>query len=149
MTYVTSRCGAKRRTISGWFATPARAPRVTQTVGVVKTDFLKKNPDMIRGIIEARRKGVEFIMKNPDESAAALAKEYKIEPVRRRAAIDDILSAKGVYWSPRRFRLRRHERMLKGLQLVKAVEPGRSTGRRLSTTAICRPTEAQAEVTSR
>ena len=26
-----------------------------------KTDFLKKNPDLIRGIIEARRKGVEFI----------------------------------------------------------------------------------------
>ena len=41
------------------------APRVMQTVGVVKTEFLKKNPDVIRGIIEARRKGVEFIKSEP------------------------------------------------------------------------------------
>ena len=34
------------------------APHITQTVGIVKTDYLKKNPDKIRAIIEARRKGV-------------------------------------------------------------------------------------------
>ena len=79
-----------------------------QTVGVVRTDFLKKNPELIRGIIQARRKGVEFIQKNPDEAAAIMAKEYKIAagggegrdrryPGRERRLLE-----------PRRLRLRGH-----------------------------------------
>ena len=99
-------------------------PRVTQTVGVVKTDFLKKNPDLIRGIIQARRKGVEFIKANPDEAAAIMAKEYKIEPADAKAAIADILAVKGAYWSAGDFDYEGMEAMLRGLQLVKAIEPG-------------------------
>lgn len=100
------------------------APRVTQTVGIVKTGYLKKNPDKIRAIIAARKKGVEYIRKNPAESAAALAREYKIEPAHARSAIDNILSVKGVYWSGGRFDMEGMNVMLKGLELVKAIEPG-------------------------
>jgi len=100
------------------------APRITQTVGIVKTDYLKKNPDKIRAIIAARKKGVEYILKNPAESAAALAREYKIDPVHARSAIDNILSVKGVYWSGGRFDMEGMNVMLKGLELVKAIEPG-------------------------
>jgi len=95
-----------------------------QTVGVVRTDFLKKNPELIRGIIQARRKGVEFIQKNPDEAAAIMAKEYKIAPAEAKAAIADILAVKGVYWSPGDFDYEGMQTMLRGLQLVKAIEPG-------------------------
>ena len=63
------------------------APRVTQTVGVVGTDFLKKNPDLIRGIIQARRKGVEFIKQHPDEAATIMAKEYKIDVAIARTGV--------------------------------------------------------------
>ena len=97
------------------------APRVTQTVGVVGTDFLKKNPDLIRGIIQARRKGVEFIKQHPDEAATIMAKEYKIDVAIAKAAIADILAVKGTYW-----RSRRSVRV-------------RSIGRRSWTRAICRP----------
>jgi NitT/TauT family transport system substrate-binding protein len=100
------------------------APRVTATVGIVKTDFLKKNPDKIRAIIAARKKGVEYILKNPAESAAALAREYKIELVHARSALDTILSAKRAYWSGGRFDMEGMNVMLTGLQLVKAIEPG-------------------------
>lgn len=100
------------------------APRVTATVGIVKTDYLKQNPDTIRAIIAARKKGVEYILQNPSESAAALAREYKIELVHARSAIDSILSAKGVFWSGGRFDMEGMNVMLEGLQLVKAVEPG-------------------------
>jgi NitT/TauT family transport system substrate-binding protein len=100
------------------------APRVTATVGIVKTDYLKKNPDRIRAIIVARKKGVEYILKNPAEAAAALAREYKIELVHARSAIDTILSAKGAYWSGGRFDMEGMNVMLQGLQLVKAIEPG-------------------------
>jgi len=100
------------------------APRVTATVGIVKTDYLKQNPDTVRAIIVARKKGVEYILQNPAESAAALAREYRIELVDARSAIETILSAKSVYWSGGRFDMEGMNVMLKGLQLVKAVEPG-------------------------
>ena len=85
--------------------------------------LLRENPDLIRGIIEARRKGVEFIKSNPDEAAKIMAKEYKITEAEAKAAIADV-SGGGVYWSPGDFDYEGMTTMLKGLQLVKAVEPG-------------------------
>ena len=80
MTYVTQPVWAKEKdNFRPVFNSGDRGRRVMQTVGVVSTDFLKKNPELIRGIIQARRKGVEFIQKNPDEAAAIMAKEYEIE----------------------------------------------------------------------
>src|SRR5678815_2042367 len=77
MTYVTQPVWAREKNnFRLVFNSTEWAPRVMQTVGVVKTEYLKKHPDVIRGIIEARRKGVEFIKSNPDESAKIMAKEY-------------------------------------------------------------------------
>ena len=100
------------------------APHITQTVGVVKTDYLKKNPDKIRAIIEARRKGVEFIKQNPDEAAPIFAKEYKISLDEAKSALQTVASVKGGYWSLGDFDYPGMETMLKGLVLVKAIEPG-------------------------
>ena len=125
MTYVTQPVWAREKNnFRLVFNSTEWAPRVMQTVGVVKTEFLKKNPDLIRGIIEARRKGVEFIKSNPDESAKIMAKEYKISEAEAKAAIADVLAGGGVYWSPGDFDYEGMATMLKGLQLVKAVEPG-------------------------
>lgn len=125
MTYVTEPVWSKEKGNYRmvWDSTRV-APRITQTVGIVKTDYLKKNPDKIRAIIAARKKGVEYILKNPAESAAALAREYKIEPAHARSAIDNILSSKGTYWSGGRFDMEGMNVMLKGLELVKAIKPG-------------------------
>jgi NitT/TauT family transport system substrate-binding protein len=100
------------------------APRVTATVGIVRTDYLTKNPDSIRAIIAARKKGVEYIVKNPEESAAALAREYKIELGHARSAIEHVLSADAAFWSGGRFDIEGMNVMLKGLELVKAIDPG-------------------------
>ena len=125
MTYVTQPVWAREKNnFRLVFNSTEWAPRVMQTVGVVKTEFLKKNPDLIRGIIEARRKGVEFIKSNPDESAKIMAKEYKITEAEAKAAIADVAAGGGVYWSPGDFDYEGMATMLKGLQLVKAVEPG-------------------------
>ena len=126
MTYVTQPVWAREKNnFRQVFNSTEWAPRVVQTVGVVKTEFLKKHPDVIRGIIEARRKGVEFIKSNPDESAKIMAKEYKITEAEAKAAITDVLSGTGpAYWSPGDFDYEGMTTMLKGLQLVKAVEPG-------------------------
>ena len=125
MTYVTQPVWAKEKdNFRVVFNSTEWAPRVTQTVGVVKTEFLKKNPQVVRGLIEARRRGVEFIKANPDESAKILAKEYKITEAQAKAAIQDVLAAGGTYWSPGDFDYEGMNTMLKGLQLVKAVEAG-------------------------
>jgi len=125
MTYVTQPVWAKEKdNFRLVFNSTEWAPRVMQTVGVVKTEFLKKNPDLIRGLIEARRKAVAFILENPDESARIMAKEYKIDEAQAKAAIQDVIAAGGVYWSPGDFDYESMNVMLKGLQLVKAVEPG-------------------------
>jgi NitT/TauT family transport system substrate-binding protein len=125
MTYVTQPVWAREKNnFRLVFNSTEWAPRVVQTVGVVKTEYLKKHPDVIRGIIEARRKGVEFIKSNPDESAKIMAKEYKITEAEAIAAIADVAAGGGVYWSPGDFDYEGMATMLKGLQLVKAVEPG-------------------------
>ncbi|HKS64534.1 MAG TPA: ABC transporter substrate-binding protein [Xanthobacteraceae bacterium] len=125
MTYVTQPVWAREKNnFRLVFNSTEWAPRVVQTVGVVKTEYLKKHPDVIRGIIEARRKGVEFIKANPDESAKIMAKEYKITEAEAKAAIGDVIAAGGTYWSPGDFDYEGMATMLKGLQLVKAVEPG-------------------------
>jgi NitT/TauT family transport system substrate-binding protein len=125
MTYVTQPVWAREKNnFRLVFNSTEWAPRVVQTVGVVKTEYLKKHPDVIRGLIEARRKGVEFIKSNPDESAKIMAKEYKITEAEAKAAIADVAAGGGVYWSPGDFDYEGMATMLKGLQLVKAVEPG-------------------------
>jgi NitT/TauT family transport system substrate-binding protein len=125
MTYVTQPVWAREKdNFRLVFRSTEWAPRVMQTVGVVKTEFLKKNPALIRGIIEARRRGVEFIKQNPDESARIMAKEYKITEAEAKVAIADVAAGGGAYWSAGDFDYEGMETMLRGLQLVKAVEPG-------------------------
>lgn len=99
-------------------------PNATQTVGIVRTDYLKKNPDVIKAIIAARRKGVEFIRSNPGEAGDILAKQYKITPENAKESINQILAAKGTYWSTGKLDYDGMNTMLRGLQIVKAVEPG-------------------------
>ena len=53
-----------------------------------------------------------------------MAKEYKITEAEAKTAIQDVLAGGGVYWSPGDFDYEGMTTMLKGLQLVKAVEPG-------------------------
>ena len=125
MTYVTQPVWAKEKAnFRAVFVSTEWAPRVTQTVGVVRTDFLKKNPDLIRKIIAARRKGVEFLLQNPAEAAAIMAKEYKVTLEDAKSSINDILATKGDYWSRGEFDYDGMDVMLRGLQLVKAIEPG-------------------------
>lgn len=99
-------------------------PNATQTVGVVRTDYLKKHPDVIKAIIAARRKGVEFVLKNPSEAGDIVAKHYKMSADIVKMSINEILASKGTYWSTGKLDYEGMNTMLSGLVLVKAVEPG-------------------------
>ena len=125
MTYVTEPVWSKEKGNfrPAWWSTDI-APRVTQTVGIVRTDYLQKHPDVIKGIITARRKAVEFIKAHPDEAAPIMAREYKIPVEQAKTAIESVIHAKGTYWSRGEFDYEGMEFMLKGLHLVKAIPDG-------------------------
>ncbi|MGB9016929.1 MAG: hypothetical protein WCC77_04620, partial [Pseudolabrys sp.] len=52
------------------------------------------------------------------------AREYKISVDQARAALANIFSVKGEYWSTGAFDREGMNAMLKGLHLVEAIEPG-------------------------
>jgi len=112
----------EKATLKVAFRSSDSIPRLTQTVGVVQTDYLKKHPEVIRSIIAARRKGVDFIKKNPAETGEILAKYYKLDPAIAIAAVHSILANKGVYWSPGRLDYEGMDAMLQGLRLVKVID---------------------------
>lgn len=99
-------------------------PNATQTVGIVRTDYLKKNPGVIKAIIEARRRGVDYLVQNPAEAGDIMAKHYKMSPDVAKTAISEILAAKGTYWSSGKLDYAGMNNMLAGLVQVKAIEAG-------------------------
>ncbi|OLL29225.1 nitrate ABC transporter substrate-binding protein [Burkholderia sp. SRS-W-2-2016] len=99
-------------------------PNETQTVGVVRTDYLKAHPEVIRGIILARRKAVQYIAAHRDESAQIVARQYKMDPKVALSAISDVLDNDPKYWSEGSFDMASMDEVLKGLILVKAIPAG-------------------------
>jgi len=51
-------------------------PSMTPTVGVATGDFMRKNPDQLRGLLAAWRSAVDFIYENPEEAAKMVSKRY-------------------------------------------------------------------------
>lgn len=94
-------------------------PPLAVTVGMVRTDYLKENPDLIRGIIAARRKGVEYILKNPAESGRILAKMTDQDPEILAKVIEKVVVMD--YWSLGNFEMDAMKNMVDGLRLVGAI----------------------------
>ncbi len=92
------------------------SPKMTQTVGVTTTEFARKKPEVIRGIIEVRRKGVQFIRDNPDEAADIVARQYKISAAETRTIFRNFLGFD--YWDEGAFDLKGMDSMLEGLRIV-------------------------------
>ncbi|MDF2096587.1 ABC transporter substrate-binding protein [Aquibaculum arenosum] len=97
-------------------------PPMTQTVGVVRTDYLEENGDTIRGIIEARRRGVEFIYDNPREAGEILARVYDMDEEIAITAVENVAAID--YWSRGDFEIEAMNNMLDGLRLVDAIDDG-------------------------
>ncbi len=98
-------------------------PQISQTVGIVRADYLKAHPEVIRDIIEARRRGVDAIYNDPKAAAEAFAKEYKMHPATVLEAINTVSTIKGVnYWSRGNIDYRGLETSLRTLQQVEAVD---------------------------
>ncbi|HMK78518.1 MAG TPA: ABC transporter substrate-binding protein [Xanthobacteraceae bacterium] len=91
-------------------------PEMTQTVSITTTEFAATGGDKLRAIIAARREAVEYIIKNPDESADIVAKAYNGDPKLYREVIRHFVEIN--YFGDGRFNLKGMNRMAEGMQLV-------------------------------
>jgi len=89
---------------------------MTQTVGITTTEFAATGGDKLRAILAARREGVEYIIKNPDESADIVAKAYNGDPKLYRDVFKHFVEIK--YFGDGRFNFAGMNRMAEGMQLV-------------------------------
>lgn len=91
-------------------------PEMTQTVGITTTEFAATGGAKLRAIIEARREGVEYIKKNPEESADIVAKAYNGDPALYREVFKHFVEIN--YFGDGRLYLEHMNRMAEGMQLV-------------------------------
>jgi NitT/TauT family transport system substrate-binding protein len=91
-------------------------PEMTQTVGITTTEFAQTGGDKLRAIIAARREAVEYIIKNPEESADIIAKAYNGDPKLYRQVVKHFVEIG--YWGDGRFNFKGMDRMAEGMQLV-------------------------------
>ena len=95
-------------------------PPIVQTVGVTTADFIRSNPDKLKKLIAARKKGVEFIYAHPEEVAAIVASAYDLDKAVALRAIQNLCEMR--YWSAGEFELEAMDNMVKGLKIVGEVE---------------------------
>jgi NitT/TauT family transport system substrate-binding protein len=99
-----------------------KLPAYTQTVAITTDEMIAKKPEKLRAVIEARRKGVEFLYANPKESAAILAKAYNLPPDVAASALNNILKMNPSWWSRGELKQPLMEAMAEALGSVGALQ---------------------------
>ena len=95
-------------------------PNMMQSVGVTTVAYAKDHGDKLRKLVQARRKGVEFIYAHPEETAKIVAKRYNADEKLILASIKNLIDIK--YWSAGEFEYDSMDNMVKGLQIVGEVD---------------------------
>ena len=93
------------------------SPRMMQTVCVTTAEFAHDHPDVIRGLIAARKEGLDYVRAHSDEAADILAHAYNnpnaaLFRVHMRELVADD------YWSDGRFDYEGMNHMVEGLQIT-------------------------------
>ena len=95
-------------------------PEMTQTVAITTTEFAKTGGDKLRAILAARREGVEYIIKNPEESADIVAKAYNGDPKLYREVFKNFVAIN--YFGDGRFNFKGMDRMAEGMEIVGSLK---------------------------
>lgn len=95
-------------------------PPMVQTVGVTTSEFAKANKDKLRKLVQARKKAVDFIYANPDETAKIVAKHYNTDEKTILQAVKNLSALK--YWSAGEFEYPAMDNMVRGLQIIGEVD---------------------------
>jgi NitT/TauT family transport system substrate-binding protein len=91
-------------------------PPVMSVVGITTREFARQHPEKIRAIIQARRKGVEFIYAHPEEAGRIMARAYDMKPEVGVEAVTAV--AKTGYWLSGEVDARLMENLAGGLRLT-------------------------------
>ncbi len=79
-------------------------PPICNVVGVTSGKVAREHPEVVRGIIAARRKAVAFMASHRQEAAAIIAKVYKLDPGLTEEVMSALIDKGGVngvpYWGP-------------------------------------------------
>lgn len=59
-----------------FFVRDVMSPKMMQTVMITTAEYAKQKPEIIKGLIEARRQGLAYMRSNPDESGTIIAEAY-------------------------------------------------------------------------
>ena len=93
---------------------------LVQSVGVTTAEYAKANPEKLKKLIAARKKGVEFIYANPEESATIMAKHYEME---RALALKTILNLREIhYWSAGELDVPGMDNTVHGLEVIGEIK---------------------------
>lgn len=97
------------------------SPKMMQTVLITTTEYAKTHPDVIKGLIAARREGLAYARQHPDEAADILAKAYN-NPHRDlfRAHLHELIRED--YWSDGRLDYDAMNHMVEGLQITGQIK---------------------------
>ena len=99
-------------------------PPLDNVVGVATGESIKKHGNLIRAVIRARRKAVEFMIDNPDEAGDLVAKDFNITPEVARSAIRNLTKSytEGIpYWGTGQIHLEGMRRIIEVQKSVGAL----------------------------
>jgi NitT/TauT family transport system substrate-binding protein len=86
------------------FWAPEVLPPLCNVVGVTTGRAARENRDLVLAVLAARRKAVEFMTANLDESAQIIARDYQMDPAAVRSVLRNLIEKKAPgglpYWSP-------------------------------------------------
>ena len=95
----------------------AMDPKMMQTVMITTAEYASAHPDIIKGLIVARREGLAWALEHPDEAADITAKAYNNPHTDLfRAHLHNLI--KENYWSDGRLDYAAMNHMVEGLQIT-------------------------------
>lgn len=118
-----SKSGGKYKLIA---SAPEVLPHLSNVLGVTTAEAAKTKGAFIRGVIQGRRKAVQYLYSNPKESAAIIAKAYNLDPAVAEGTLRNLLDSEkkgGVpYWGPGDIRIDTMNNMIRAQKLVGALQ---------------------------
>lgn len=97
-------------------------PPMSNTVGLATAKAIKEQPEVLRGILAARRKAVEFMLANPAEASQIIGPTFKLEPALVEKIIVELKDHGAVdgvpYWGLGDIKIKLLENILEGALLT-------------------------------
>ena len=114
---VLSKSGNKYKQV---FRAAEYVTSLTFAFGVTTPEFARKNPEVVRKLVKARRNAVDWLYANPKAAVPICAEFFEIDQELAARVLPKFIGWK--YWSPGDFAKDGLENNVRGLQLMHAVE---------------------------